>query len=405
METESARSTRLTAVMREGERVKPLELFFDLVFVLAITQCTTLMYEQASWEGLGEGVLVLALLWWAWTGYAWLTSVVDPEEGGVRIALFAAMGALLLAALAVPEAFGERALEFALAYCAVRAGHIALFLIASRDDPGLRHAVSGLAAGTAVGCALLVGGSFLDPGWQALVWTLALTLDMLEPYVASPAGWRLVPEHFAERHGLIMIVALGESIVVLGVGAEVGLTLGVAAAAVLGVALVSELWWVYFDIVAIANVRRLVRAEVGHEQNALARDVYSYLHFPLAAGIVVTAFGLHETLAHVEDPLKALPAFGLLGGVAIYLLGHVAVRLRGAGTLSRRRLLVALLLFALIPLAGEIAALATLAIIAAILCGLIVYETISYGEGRGRVRYAFEHGIEDVDVGTRSGSR
>jgi low temperature requirement protein LtrA len=406
MEAE-VRSSRLSPVMREGERVKPLELFFDLVFVLAITQCTTLMVEQLSWEGLAQGTLVLALLWWAWTGYAWLTSVVDPEEGAVRIAMFGAMAALLLVALSLPDAFGDGALEFALAYTAVRAGHIALFLLASRDDPGLRHSVSGLAAGTAAGCALLVGGSFLDPGWQAAVWALALALDMGEPYLASAAGWRLVPEHFAERHGLIMIVALGESIVALGVGAELGLDLGVAAAAVLGIALVAQLWWIYFDVVAIANVRRLVRAPEGQERNAMARDVYSYLHFPLAAGIVIGAFGLHETLAHVEDPLKVVPAFALLGGVAIYLLGHVAVRLRGAGTLSLRRFLVALVMFALIPLALEIPSLATLAIAVALLCGLIVYETISYGEGRGRVRYAFDHGIEDVDVGepTRPFSR
>jgi low temperature requirement protein LtrA len=390
--------------MREGERVKPLELFFDLVFVLALTQCTTLMVEQLSWEGLGEGVLILALLWWAWTGYAWLTSVLDPEEGAVRIAIFAAMAALLLVALSLPDAFGDGALEFALAYCAVRAGHIALFFLASREDPALRHAVSGLAAGTAAGCALLVAGSFLDTGWQAALWTLALALDMAEPYFASAESWRLVPEHFAERHGLIMIVALGESIVALGVGADVGLSVGVAAAAVLGIALVSQLWWIYFDIVAIANVRRLVRAPEGRARNEMARDVYSYLHFPLVAGIVITAFGLHETLAHVEDPLKTLPAFALAGGVAIYLLGHVAVRLRGAGTLSRRRLLVALVLFALIPLAPEIPSLAALAIVIVVLCGLIVYETISYGEGRGRVRYAFDHGIEDVDVAAPAGS-
>jgi low temperature requirement protein LtrA len=402
MTVERARPSRMTAVMREGERVKPLELFFDLVFVLAITQCTTLMVEHISWEGLARGALVLALVWWAWTGYAWLTSVVNPEEGSVRIALFAAMAALLLVALTLPAAFGDDALEFALAYSAVRAGHIALFMVASRDDPGLRHSVSGLAAGTAAGSALLVAGSFLDPGWQTAVWALALAVDIGEPYFASAAGWRLVPEHFAERHGLIMIVALGESIVALGVGADVGVSFGVAAAAVLGIALVCELWWIYFDIVAIANVRRLARAPAGAERNEMARDVYSYLHFPLVAGIVIAAFGLHETLAHVEDPLKTMPAFGLLGGVGIYLLGHVAVRLRGAGSLSRRRLVMAAFMFALIPLAAEIPSLATLAIIAALLCGLIIYETISYGEGRGRVRYAFDRGIEDVDIPSRS---
>jgi low temperature requirement protein LtrA len=380
--------------MREVERVKPLELFFDLVFVLAITQCTTLMVDHPTWEGIAQGMLVLALLWWAWTAYAWLTSVVDPEEGSVRLALFAAMAALLIAALTVPHAFTDRALEFALAYGAVRAGHIALFVLASREDRQLRQSVSGLAAGTAAGVGLLIVGSFFDGTGQAVMWTLALVLDMAEPYFFGSEGWKLVPGHFAERHGLIIIVALGESIVALGVGADVGLTVAVAAAAVLGIALVCELWWIYFDIVAIANVRRLVRAPVGREQNELARDVYSYLHFPLVAGIVLSAFGLHEALAHAEDPLKDVPAFALLGGVGIYLLGHVVVRLRGVHTLSRRRLVMALVLFALIPVAMEVSALTTLGIVAALLAALIAYETRSYGEGRTRVRREFDAGVD-----------
>ena len=292
------------------------------------------------------------------------------------------MAALLLCALSLPQAFGDGALEFALAYTAVRAGHIALFFLASRDDPDLRESVLGLGAGAAVGGALLIAGSFLETGPQIALWALALALDMAEPYFSGSSGWKLVPGHFAERHGLIVIVALGESIVALGVGADAGLELGIAAAAVLGIVLVSELWWIYFDLVAIANVRRLVAAPEGRVRNELARDVYSYLHFPLVAGIVIAAFGLHETLAHVGDPLATVPAFALLGGVAIYLLGHVAVRLRGAHTLSRRRLLVAVVLLALIPLAVEIASLGTLAIATAILCALIAYETNSYGEGR-----------------------
>jgi low temperature requirement protein LtrA len=383
----------MSAVMREGERVKPLELFFDLVFVLAITQCTALMVDHPTWEGIAQGVLVLALLWWAWAAYAWLTSVVDPEEGSVRIALFAAMAALLIAALTVPHAFTDRALQFALAYGAVRAGHIALFVLASREDRHLRQSVSGLAVGTAAGVALLIAGSFFEGTGQAVLWTLALVLDMAEPYFFGSEGWKLVPGHFAERHGLIIIVALGESIVALGVGADVGLTVGVTAAAVLGIALVCELWWIYFDIVAIANVRRLVRAPVGREQNELARDVYSYLHFPLVAGIVLSAFGLHEALAHAEDPLKEVPAFGLLGGVGIYLLGHVLVRWRGVHTLNRQRLLLGLAMFALIPVALELPAVATLGIVTALLAVMIVYETRSYGEGRTRVRREFDAGV------------
>src|SRR3954452_21725681 len=166
MESRASGRRRLTAARREGERVMPLELFFDLVFVLALTQCTALMLDEGGWAGLGEGVLVLALLWWAWSAYAWLTSVVDPEEGGVRLVLVAAMGALLIAALAAPDAFGDRALEFALAYGAVRGAHIGLFVLASDDDPGLRRATLGIAMSTGVGIALLIAGALIGGAGQ-----------------------------------------------------------------------------------------------------------------------------------------------------------------------------------------------------------------------------------------------
>jgi low temperature requirement protein LtrA len=386
----TTRAARLSAVMREGERVKPLELFFDLVFVLALTQCTTLMVDHPSWEGIADGVLVLALIWWSWVGYAWLTSVVDPEEGMVRIALFVAMAGLMLVALSVPDAFGETGLEFALAYGIVRAGQIALFLLASRDDPVLRRSVGGLGVGTAVGVGLVIGGSFLDPGGQLAVWGLALALDMAEPYFFGSEGWKLVPGHFAERHWLIVIVALGETVVALGVGSEVGLDLGIAAAAMLGIALVSALWWLYFDVVAILGAQRLVQAPEGRERNELARDVFSYMHFLLVAGIELAAVGLHEILAHVDDPLKSVPAFALLGGVAIYLLGHVAIRYRHVRTINRQRGALAILLVALVPLASEVAPLVVLGAITGLLAALIVYETRSYGEDRGRVRRSFE---------------
>jgi low temperature requirement protein LtrA len=386
---EAARRSRLSPTLREGERVRPLELFFDLVFVLAITQCTALMAREHTWAGLAEAVLVLALLWWTWTSYAWLTSVVDPEEGAVRIALIAAMAALLIVSLTVPDTFHDLALEFALAYTAVRAAHIVLFLLAARDDRGLRMSLLGVAAGTAAGCGLLIVGSVLDTGPRAALWTLALLIDMGEPFMASAASWRLVPAHFAERHGQIVIIALGESIVALGVGSDIGLTWGVGVAAVLGIVLVSQLWWIYFDVVAIVNTRRLVAAPPGEEQNAMARDVYSYLHFPLVAGIVISAFGLHDTLEHVHGPLDWLPAFALLGGVAIYLLGHVAVRLRGAHSLNRRRLVLAFVMLALIPLAREIDSVVTLGIVTVLLAGLITIETRGYGETRSQFRHDF----------------
>ncbi len=381
------RSRRIRAVRREGERVMPLELFFDLVFVLALTQCTALMADNPTWEGVAQAMVVLGLLWWSWGGYAWLTSVIDPEEGAVRIAFFAAMAAFLLVSLCVPQAFGGLALEFALAFGAVRAAHIALFVLASSEDPGLRHSVITLAISTAITVGILVAGSFLDTDAQLAVWGFALLLDLAGPYFFGTEGWRLVPTHFAERYGLIVIIALGESIVAIGVGAEAGLTWGVAAAAVLGIALAATMWWAYFDVVALVNVRRLVEAEVGKVQNALARDGYSYLHLPMVAGIVLVAMGMKKVLGDVEDPLKTVPAFALLGGVAIYLLAHVAFRYRNVHTINRQRALLALLLFALVPVASEVPALAALAGTAILMSVLITYETISYGESRHRLRH------------------
>jgi len=367
--------------------VTPLELFFDLVFVLALTQCTALMYQHPTWEGLAQGMLVLGVLWWSWTGYAWLTSVVDPEEGAVRIAMFAAMAGLLIVAICVPEAFDSLALEFALAYGVVRAGHIALFMLASRDDPALRHSTVGLAGGTAIGVGLLISASLFDGLAQAAVWSLALLLDMAEPFFFGSEGWRLVPGHFAERHGLVIIIALGESIVAIGAGAEAHLTAGIAAAAVLGVTVAAALWWTYFDVVALVSARRLARAPEGQERNELARDSYSYLHFPMVAGIILFALGMKKTLGAVSDPLDIELAFALLGGVAFYLLGLVAFRFRHIRSINRQRLLLGLALFGLLPAAVELPALATLAILTALLCAMIAYETASYGEGRARVRH------------------
>ncbi len=378
---------KLSAAPREEERVTPLELFFDLVFVLAITQCTTLMSHNPTWAGLAEGLLVLGVLWWSWVGYAWLTSVVDPEEDAVRLSIFVAMAALLIVSLCVPHAFGDRALIFAVAYGVVRAAHIALFRLASRDDDALRRSVTGLAVSTAIGVGILAAASLLDGVAQGALWALAIGLDMAGPYVFGSEGWKLVPGHFAERHGLIIIIALGESIVAIGVGAKGDLTAGVAAAAVLGIALAAALWWIYFDVVAIVSSRRLAQAKEGRERNEMARDSYSYLHLPMVAGIVLVALGLKTILGNVDDPLDTVPAFALLGGVAAYLLGHVAFRYRHIQTVNYHRLALAVVLVALLPLAVTIPPLLTVAIVDALLCAMIVYETRRYGEGRSRLRH------------------
>ena len=385
---------RLGAVLRgESEKVRYLELFFDLVFVLGFTQCTALMVQEPTWAGIVRGLLVLAMLWWAWGGYAWLTSVVDPEEGAVKAAMFAAMAALLVVALSVPEAFGSQGLTFAVAYGAVRLGHIALFALASRGTPDLRHSVTTLGVSTAIAIGLLFGASFVDGFAQGALWGVAILVDFGGPAIFGVEGWRLVPAHFAERHGLVIILALGESVVVLGVGTTAGLTAGVIAAAVLGIALASALWWTYFDVVALVTERRLTRTVEGRERNALARDSYSYLHLPMVAGIVLVAVGLENILAHVDEPLPTTGAFALLGGVALYLLAHVALRLRNARTFNVQRLVLALVLLAMVPVATGPSSLVALAGVTIVMWLLVAYETRGYGEARDRLRHG--HPVED----------
>jgi low temperature requirement protein LtrA len=335
---------------------------------------------------------VLTVLWWSWVGYAWVTSVLDPEEGAVRIAIFVAMTAFLVAALCVPDAFGDDAFAFACAYAIVRIAHIWLFLIASRDEPELRRSVTGLAASTTTGITLLIVASFTDGWWQGAVWALALVLDVGAPLLFWSAGWQLVPAHFAERHGLIVIIALGESIVAIGVGSNAVVDLGVVVAATLGVAIAAALWWLYFDVIAWLAERSLSRATPGREQNELARDGYSLLHFPLVAGIVLAALGLKKTLEHVDEPLDAVPAAALVGGIALYLLGHVAFRWRIVHSLSRQRLAGALAMLALFPLARALPAVATLALAFVVLCAVIGYEVTRFAETRERVRRELAHG-------------
>ncbi len=369
----------------------PLELFFDLVFVLALTQCTALMAHDPTWAHLAEGLLILGLMWWSWVGYAWLTSVVDPEEGAVRFAIFAAMAGLLIVSLCIPDAFGDRALLFACAYAVVRMGQIALFTLASRDDPALRQSVVGLACGTALGSGLVIAGALFESDTtQVIFWSVAMLLDVGEPYLFGSEGWRLSPGHFAERHGLIIIIALGESIVAIGVGAEHAVDTGVVVAAIVGIALAAALWWLYFDVVALVAERRLGHAKVGREQNEIARDSFSYLHFPMVAGIVLVALGLKKTIGDVGEPLKVEVASALLGGTALYLLAHVAFRWRNVHRFSVQRVAAAALLVALIPLATEIDALVTVAAVTAVLAALIAYEAVKFAELRDRLRHQLD---------------
>ena len=360
----------------DGEkRVEPLELFFDLVFVFALTQVTARMADDLSWGGMLRGLLVLAAIWWAWSAYAWLTNEVDGRRRGVRLAIFAAMIAMLIASLAIPGAFEDDALLFALAYLGVREIHILLFA-AGTDSVDVRQATRALAPVSTVAPGMLIAASAFDGATQIAIWIAALIVDFSVGGTRGIGGWRLSPGHFAERHGLIVIIALGESIVAIGVGAAgIELDAGALAAATLGVIVAASLWWVYFD-----DARELVEprlhALTGRARNVTARDGFSFLHLALVAGIVLLALGVKKTLEQVGDPLAEVAAVALCGGVALYLIGDVAFRRRVLGLAEPPRLVAAAICLAVIPLALELPALAALAIVGAICAALVAYESM-----------------------------
>jgi low temperature requirement protein LtrA len=371
----------------EEHEVTPLELFFDLVFVFAMTQVTSQLADDPSWGGVLRGMLVLAVLWWAWEAYAWLTSTLDVDEGGVRLAMLGATGAMLVVALAVPGAFGDDAVLFGVAYLIVRLLHLVLSTTVGREDPARRGAILRFVPTAIAGGLLLVLAGFLEGNAQIALWALALAIDYLGPVVVGVGrGWRVAPEHFAERHGLIILIALGESIIAIGVGAGLELTAGVVVGAALGIVVVSALWWLYFDVAAVLARTRLMQAR-GLELHRLALHSYGYLHLPMVAGIVLFALGLKATLDDVGVALDTVAAVGLCGGAALYLLGHVAFLFRATRYLFRRRTLGAVVLLALIPAALAIPALAALALVSAACSLVVAYEALRWREQRVQVRH------------------
>jgi low temperature requirement protein LtrA len=369
-----------------GQRVTPLELFFDLVFVFAITQVTGFLADDPSWDGLLRGLLLLGALWWAWAAYAWLTNTLNPEEGGVRLAVFVTIAAMLVVSLSAPTAFGDDGVLFGVAYFVVRALHLVLYGIAGRGDPALLRAVARIVPSAVVGPALLVVAGFLHGGTQLAIWGAALAVDYLGVVVGGMRGWRVSPEHFVERHGLVVIIALGESIVAIGVGAAgVPLDGGTIVAALLGITVIAAIWWSYFDWVAIIAQARLAEA-TGSERAKLARDLYSYLHLPMVAGIVLFAFGLKTTLHDVTTPLPLIPAIGLHGGLAVYLLAHILLRLRIGGGLGHGRPAAAIALLVLLPLTTTVPALAAVGLVTIVCVALIAYEAIRYRHARTWIR-------------------
>jgi low temperature requirement protein LtrA len=401
---------RLMPVSEES-RVTPIELFFDLVFVFSLTQVTALMAADLTIHGLVRGLLVLALLWWCWVGYAWLGNVVRADEGVGRLAMFSAMGAMFVLALTVPEAFDDLPggltgpVIFALAYLSVRLLQLLIFWMAAGDDYELRGQLIRFAPSVFGSTALLLVASQLHGTAQTWIWVALVVVDYVGTILAGASGWRLnSAAHFAERHGLIIIIALGESIVAIGGGvARLPISAPIIAASLLGLAVAGCLWWTYFDIASLVAERVLRKAQ-GEERARMARDSYSYLHLPMIAGIVLLALGLKQVLEYVgdvsdhrlSDPLALLPLAAMYGGVALYLLAHVAFRYRNVRSWNIQRIVVAVALLALIPAAARVPALAALGLLAAVLIALIVYEVMRFSEIRERVRHEEEVAVSHL---------
>jgi low temperature requirement protein LtrA len=375
-----------TAVDQE-HRVTPRELFFDLVFVFAFTQVATLLADDPTFAGIGRGMLVLAALWWAWTAYAWLMNTVDPEEGVVGAALLVALIAMFVAALVVPGVFDGDGVLFGAAFLVVIAMHLALYALAGRGNRDLLGAVLRLAPWTLIGATLILAAGFAD-GARTWLWLAALACTYVGAALSGSRGWQLHPSHLAERYGLVLIIALGEAFISIGIGATgIGIGLGEVAAAILGLLVATSFWLAYFDFFSIRG-ERMLRDLEGPERVALARDAYAYAHFPLIVGIVLFAFAMKDIVGHVGEQLGSVTAFALCAGSALYLLTFSAIRSRVERRvrLSRGRFVAALLLALLLPVATVVPALAALGLVTAVWLALHTYELVWWREARAESR-------------------
>jgi low temperature requirement protein LtrA len=362
---------------------------------------TALMAADPTTTGAVRGLVVLALLWWAWCSYAWLGNQAQADEGLVRATFIVAMMAMFVVALTIPESFDDlpgglfAPFVFAACYAVVRLMHLACYLVAAGSDTGLRRQLFLTGIPVVAAAVLLVAGGAFGPPYQTALWAVALVVDYAGVWITGASGWRLPsPEHFAERHGLIVIVALGESLVAIGVGVSAQpVSVPVIVASVLGFLVAVNLWWLYFDVVARVAEHVLAKAQ-GAERSRLARDSYTYLHIPIVLSIVFIALGLKKVLEYVSDgtehqltdPLTGVPLVALYAGVSIHLLGHVGFRKRNVGTWNPHRTVVAVLLLVLIPVAWRVPALAALAIVAGLLSALVGYELIRFRAARDKVR-------------------
>ena len=380
----------------EDDTVTTFELFFDLVYVFAATQVTSYMSHAHDALGVLQGLLVLALLWWTWSAYAWLGNQARADTGVVRAAIAVAMVAMFIVALAIPEAWDDAEggldgpLVLVVAYLLVRCVHLSVYALAARGDAGLRRQLAISWGPTVAGGVLLVAGVLSGGQAQMVFFAGALIVDWGGIYLTSRGGnWRIQSaSHWTERHGQFVILAIGESVVAIGAGAAgQPISAPLIAAAALGIAAALCLWWLYFDVVSRAAEHRL-RDTQGQARVRMAIEAYTYGHFPIVVGIIVGGVGVEGVLAHASDgePLDLFYAAALYGGFALYLAGHLLFKQRMYAALSVPRLVTVGVLLLALPVAAFLSPLVGLAGLVLVLGILIVVETTRYAALRGGVR-------------------
>jgi low temperature requirement protein LtrA len=329
------------------KRASYLELFFDLVFVFAITQVSTLLREKPTVGGLVEGGLLLFMLWWTWSQYTWTTNWTGTDRLPLRLALIGAMGGSLLMAKTVPDAFADGGTWFGWEYFTVRLFAGAIYWIGARHSPSQRAALLTFLPLSLVAPLLVVGGGYLTGSARLGLWALAMAVDFASAAAAGRGTWEVDPGHFAERNGLFVIIALGESIVAIGLGAsQAERTSGLLLALVVAFLGAAALWWSYFDRAARAAEEYLKEVQ-GQERGRFARDAYTLLHFPVVLGIVLYAVGAEEVVAHPGSLLAAEFRFALTAGVGLLMLAMVAGSYRAVRRLPIERLVLVTVLAAL----------------------------------------------------------
>ena len=370
----------------EERKTSYIELFFDLVFVFAFTQVTSLILEDTSAAGFARAALILAMVWWAWSAYAWMTNAIDIENAVTRLIVFGAMAAGFFMALAVPDAYQDEGAWFAVAYFVVRILNTALFSWGVRNDPGQLRATARLAPWFLVAALVALVGGFVDSDARAWVWLASLTIDVVGTLTVARAEWRVSASHFAERFALIVIIALGESIVAIGLAtAEVERDLTFALSVVIAFAGVAALWWAYFDFTAVAAERSLKRASA-LARGPLARDVFTFFHYPMVLGIILYAVAAKKTLEHPLDPLSEAGRWALGLGIAVFLSGFVLARFRVVRRVAWERVVAGLAAVIVAVLLDGTDAIVTLAVVLGILVASIAVETARLREIRAAVK-------------------